>query len=64
MDHAFDQSSWDIAGWKQALLDLGGDTDVDQVMDLEAGPSGVKDPKDCGEGGAAEGNAVEVGNEG
>ncbi|KAJ0649514.1 hypothetical protein HanOQP8_Chr15g0582071 [Helianthus annuus] len=64
MDPAFDRSAWDIAGWKQALLNLGGYGDVDQVMAMEAGPSGVKDQKEAGEEGAAEGGVAEVGNEG
>ncbi|MFS7948972.1 hypothetical protein Hanom_Chr06g00566071 [Helianthus anomalus] len=64
MDPAFDRSAWDITGWKQALLNLGGDGDVDQVMALEAGPSGVKDQKEAGEEGAAEGGAAKMGNEG
>ncbi|KAM0041179.1 hypothetical protein Hdeb2414_s0011g00363291 [Helianthus debilis subsp. tardiflorus] len=64
MDPAFDRSAWDIAGWKQTLLDLGGDGEMDQVMALEVGPSGVKDPKEADEEGVAEGGTTEACNEG
>ncbi|KAJ0728683.1 hypothetical protein HanLR1_Chr07g0244421 [Helianthus annuus] len=65
-DPSFDQSAWVVAGWKQTLLKLGGDAEPEQVKALEAGPSGAKEVKECGEGGAgaAEGDAAEVGNEG
>ncbi|MFS7953314.1 hypothetical protein Hanom_Chr07g00617061 [Helianthus anomalus] len=43
MDPGFDRSAWDVAGWKQILLELGGDAESKQVQALEAGPSGVKD---------------------
>ncbi|KAJ0743967.1 hypothetical protein HanPI659440_Chr10g0382021 [Helianthus annuus] len=66
IDPGFDRSAWDVAGWKQTLLELGGDAEPKQVKALEAGPSGVKEVKEGGEGGAgaAEGDAAEVGNEG
>ncbi|KAJ0829312.1 hypothetical protein HanLR1_Chr00c0011g0689841 [Helianthus annuus] len=66
MDPDFDRSVWDVASWRQTLLELGGDAEVEQVKALEASTSGVKDVKDGGEGGAgaAEGDAAEVGNEG
>ncbi|MFS7930509.1 hypothetical protein Hanom_Chr04g00345161 [Helianthus anomalus] len=68
MDLAFDLSVWNIDGWKLALLNLGGDGDMDQVMALEAGPSGAKDQKEAGgeAGGEKEtgGEAVIVGDEG
>ncbi|MFS8022877.1 hypothetical protein Hanom_Chr16g01444701 [Helianthus anomalus] len=45
MDLGFDRSAWDVAGWKQNLLELGGNAEPEQVQALEAGPSGVKEVK-------------------
>ncbi|MFS7899377.1 hypothetical protein Hanom_Chr00s055014g01782311 [Helianthus anomalus] len=36
----------DQDGWKLALLNLGGEADVDQVLTLEAGTSGAKEQND------------------
>ncbi|MFS7926515.1 hypothetical protein Hanom_Chr04g00297941 [Helianthus anomalus] len=60
----FERSAWDVASWKPTLLDLSREGEVEQVKALQAGPSRVKDLKDGSEGGATDGNAAEVGNEG
>ncbi|MFS7912247.1 hypothetical protein Hanom_Chr02g00127761 [Helianthus anomalus] len=52
MDHAFDRSSWNVDGWKMALQNLGGDPEDEQVLTLEAGTSGVKEPVVAAEGDA------------
>ncbi|MFS7953827.1 hypothetical protein Hanom_Chr07g00623151 [Helianthus anomalus] len=52
MDPAFDYSSWNVDGWKMALQNLGGDPEDEQVLTLEAGASGVKEPMVAAEGDA------------
>ncbi|MFS7955397.1 hypothetical protein Hanom_Chr07g00642131 [Helianthus anomalus] len=45
LDPAFDRLGWNVDGWKLALQNLGADAEENQVLTLEAGTSGVKEPK-------------------
>ncbi|KAJ0728142.1 hypothetical protein HanLR1_Chr07g0238221 [Helianthus annuus] len=47
-DPSFDRAEWDVAAWKQRLQELGDDEDAEEVLTIEAGGSGGKDPVDPG----------------
>ncbi|MFS7947910.1 hypothetical protein Hanom_Chr06g00553701 [Helianthus anomalus] len=60
-DPSFDRAEWDIAGWKQRLQELGDDEEPEEVLTLEAGTSGTKDPLEvAATGGSGEGGEAKV----
>ncbi|KAJ0788584.1 hypothetical protein HanPI659440_Chr05g0193411 [Helianthus annuus] len=61
VDPSFDRSEWDVEAWKQRLQELGDDEDAEEVLTLEAGGSGGKDPVDAAEAGSSgEGGEAKV----
>ncbi|MFS7909929.1 hypothetical protein Hanom_Chr02g00100371 [Helianthus anomalus] len=59
-DPAFDRSEWDLEGWTKRLAELGDDEEPEEVLALEAGSSGVKDPEDAAAGGSGKGGEKKV----
>ncbi|KAJ0814446.1 hypothetical protein HanPSC8_Chr17g0785811 [Helianthus annuus] len=60
-DPSFDRSEWDVEAWKQRLQELGDDEEPKEVLPIEAGGSGNKDPEDAAAaGGSSEGGEVKV----
>ncbi|MFS7955542.1 hypothetical protein Hanom_Chr07g00643891 [Helianthus anomalus] len=56
VDSSFNRAEWDIAAWRQRLHELRDDEDAEELLTIEAGGSGDKDPVDVSEaGGSCEG---------
>ncbi|MFS7922022.1 hypothetical protein Hanom_Chr03g00243731 [Helianthus anomalus] len=52
-DPSFDRAEWDVATWKQRLQELGDNENAEEVLTIEAGGSGGKDPVDAAEAGGS-----------
>ncbi|MFS7953581.1 hypothetical protein Hanom_Chr07g00620441 [Helianthus anomalus] len=59
-DPSFDMFEWDLEGWTKRLAELGDDEEPEEVLALEAGGSGVKDPEDAAAGGSGQGGDEKV----
>ncbi|MFS7978128.1 hypothetical protein Hanom_Chr10g00911991 [Helianthus anomalus] len=60
-DPSFDRSEWDVEAQTKRLAELGDDEEPEEVLALEAGGSGAKDPEDTeAAGGSGKGGEEKV----
>ncbi|KAJ0525075.1 hypothetical protein HanHA300_Chr09g0307841 [Helianthus annuus] len=59
-DPSFHRSAWDLEAWKQRLVELGDEDELEEVLAIEGDGSKVKDPTEEAAGGSSKGGEEKV----